>query len=56
MQGEDGTPTGPDFDIGFDEIPSGPQFPICSSVARYYVTVRAAVGGAGQLKSVYVVK
>jgi hypothetical protein len=28
-----------DFGVEFDEIPSGPEYPICSSVARYYVTL-----------------
>ena len=38
VQDESGKPVSDDFDIGFDEIPSGPQYPICSSVARYYNT------------------
>ncbi len=39
VQTETGEPLGPDFDIGFNEVPSGPEYPICSSVARYYVTL-----------------
>lgn len=39
IQTENGEPVGKDFDIGFDAIPSDPAYPICNSVARYYVTV-----------------
>jgi hypothetical protein len=39
VQNENGDPLEKDFDIGFDAIPSGPAYPICSSVARYYVTL-----------------
>ena len=39
VQTEMGEPVDKDFDIGFNEIPSGPAYPICSSVARYYVTL-----------------
>ena len=39
IQNEKGDPLEDDFDIGFDAIPSGPAYPICSSVARYFVTL-----------------
>jgi hypothetical protein len=39
VQTEAGQPVEKDLDIGFDAIPSGPAYPICSSIARYYVTV-----------------
>jgi hypothetical protein len=39
VQSEAGEPVDKDLDIGFDAIPSGPTYPICSSVARYHVTL-----------------
>ena len=36
---EDGKPVQGDADIGFDAIPFGPEYPISSSIARYYVTL-----------------
>ncbi len=36
---EAGEPVNKDFDIEFDAIPTGAAYPICSSVARYYVTL-----------------
>lgn len=39
IQTETGEPVDKDFDIGFEAIPSGPAYPICSSVARYYMTL-----------------
>jgi hypothetical protein len=39
VQSETGEPIDGDFDIAFDAIPSGPDYPICSSLARYYVTL-----------------
>jgi hypothetical protein len=39
VQTERGEPVDNDFGIEFDAIPSGPDYPICSSVARYHVTV-----------------
>jgi hypothetical protein len=39
VQTEAGEPVDKDFDIGFEAIPSGPEYPICSSVARYYMTL-----------------
>ena len=39
VQSETGEPVDKDFDIAFEAIPSGPAYPICSSVARYYVTL-----------------
>jgi hypothetical protein len=39
VQNENGDPLENDFDIGFEAIPSGDAYPICSSVARYYVTL-----------------
>jgi hypothetical protein len=39
IQSEAGESIDKDFEIGFDAIPSGPGYPICNSVARYYVTL-----------------
>jgi hypothetical protein len=39
IQTETGDSVGSDFDIAFDEIPCGSTYPICNSIARYYVTL-----------------
>lgn len=39
IESESGRSVEHDFDIGFDAIPHGPEYPICSSVAHYFVTL-----------------
>ena len=39
VETESGRSVENDFDIAFDTVPYGSEYPICSSVARYYVTL-----------------
>jgi len=39
IESESGRSVEQDCDIGFDAIPRGPEYPICTSVAHYYVTL-----------------
>jgi hypothetical protein len=39
IESEDGRSLRNDVDISFDAVPYGPEYPICNSVARYYVTL-----------------
>lgn len=39
VQTESGESVEPDFDVAFDSVPMGAQFPISSSIAKYYLTV-----------------